>query len=60
MESISNNIKIYYTFTVVVTTIIKDIEDFTSNTVNTISERNIYLLIHTYYVNYYQQLHAWY
>ena len=50
MESISYILNSVDTFGVVVTTVIKGTEDFTSSTVNTIGERNIYLLIHTYYV----------
>ena len=50
MESISYILNSVDTFGVVVTTGIKGTEDFTSSTVNTIGERNIYLLIHTYYV----------
>ena len=48
MESISYIMNIVNTFGVVVTTNIKGTEDFTSSTVNTISERNIYPFIHSY------------
>ena len=60
MESISYTYNSVDTFGVVVTTGIKGTEDFTSSTVNTIGERNIYSFIHRYQTNYYKQLHAWY